>query len=107
MKNILVPIDFSPPSDQAIAYVMPIAKKFGATVHLLHVPQLNAYAFLDATYVPSAHAIAGCSKPRKSRSTCGRSFDVRNYKGRSPALHQGAVHEMSITMHAIKKSTWW
>jgi universal stress protein A len=35
--HILVPTDFSEPSDAALAYARVVAAKFGSTLHLLHV----------------------------------------------------------------------
>jgi nucleotide-binding universal stress UspA family protein len=37
IKSILVPLDFSPTSIEALSYAVPLAKKFGAAVHLVHV----------------------------------------------------------------------
>jgi nucleotide-binding universal stress UspA family protein len=37
IKSILVPIDFSPASEKALAYAVPLAKLFGARLTLLHV----------------------------------------------------------------------
>lgn len=37
LKNILVPIDFSRISRKALEYAVPLAKKFGAKITLLHV----------------------------------------------------------------------
>lgn len=37
IKTILVPLDFSRASIQAIKYAIPFAKKFGAVIHLVHV----------------------------------------------------------------------
>lgn len=39
IKSILVPLDFSPGSLEALNYAMPIAKKFGAAIHLVHVSE--------------------------------------------------------------------
>ena len=39
LKRILVPTDFSECSDAAVRYGLELARKFGATVHLLHVIQ--------------------------------------------------------------------
>jgi nucleotide-binding universal stress UspA family protein len=37
VRNILVPIDFSKPSLEAIEYALPLIKRFGAEMHLVHV----------------------------------------------------------------------
>lgn len=37
IKTILVPLDFSHASMQAVSYAVSFAKKFGATIHLVHV----------------------------------------------------------------------
>jgi universal stress protein A len=37
IKSILVPIDFSAPSNEALAYAVPFAQQFGAKLTLLHV----------------------------------------------------------------------
>src|SRR6185295_6021271 len=37
LKQILVPTDFSTPSDSALLYGKALAETFGATLHLLHV----------------------------------------------------------------------
>jgi nucleotide-binding universal stress UspA family protein len=51
--RILVPTDFSGPSDAALRYARTVASRFGATLHLLHVvddPYRLAYA--TEIYVP-------------------------------------------------------
>ena len=37
IRKILVPLDFSPPSDYALSYAKALAPDFGASLHLLHV----------------------------------------------------------------------
>jgi len=37
IKSILVPVDFSPSSEKALAYAVPLARQFGAKLTLLHV----------------------------------------------------------------------
>jgi nucleotide-binding universal stress UspA family protein len=37
IKNILVPVDFSPTSDAALAYARMVAETFQSTLHVLHV----------------------------------------------------------------------
>ena len=58
--RILVPTDFSEPSDAALNYARALANKFGASVHLLHVIELGypTAAFGHETYLadsPGAH----------------------------------------------------
>ena len=54
--RILAPTDFSPTSDAALAYARALARKFGASLHLLHVfeePLLLGAVTAEA-YVPEA-----------------------------------------------------
>ena len=37
IRNVLVPIDFSPPSIEAIEFALPLLKQFRAELHLVHV----------------------------------------------------------------------
>ena len=37
VRNVLVPVDFSAPSLSAVEFALPLVKKFGADVHLVHV----------------------------------------------------------------------
>ena len=39
--RVLVPLDFSPPSDAALAYARTVAAAFGSALHLLHVVERN------------------------------------------------------------------
>jgi universal stress protein A len=49
LKTILVPTDFSPSSLKALQYATPLAKKFGASVHLIHANELAVQEPLLAT----------------------------------------------------------
>lgn len=51
-KRILVGIDFSSPSERALACAMELARGLGAELHLLHVYQIPAFAFPE-TIVPA------------------------------------------------------
>jgi len=53
LKSILVPTDFSAPSQNAIRYAIELAKQFGATITLLHVVEpivvlADAYGWTNA-----------------------------------------------------------
>ena len=37
IHNVLVPVDFSAPSLSAVEFALPLLKKFGADLHLVHV----------------------------------------------------------------------
>lgn len=43
VRNILVPIDFSPPSEKALSYARAFAKQFDARITLLHVIEPSVY----------------------------------------------------------------
>ena len=52
IKNILIPTDFGEAADTALAYGRALAERFGATLHVLHVPEnicLNAFALENYT----------------------------------------------------------
>ncbi len=54
-KRILVPVDFSPHSEEAIRYAVDVAQKYGATLTLTHVYQPIAYSVPDGLvfYTPA------------------------------------------------------
>jgi nucleotide-binding universal stress UspA family protein len=52
-KTILVPIDFSEPSNAALDYAVELAKKLGAKIHVLTAFQLPIVGFPDGVYVAS------------------------------------------------------
>jgi nucleotide-binding universal stress UspA family protein len=52
IKRILVPTDFSEPSDEALAYARQLADAFGSSLHVLHVLEdLAAHAWTTEVYV--------------------------------------------------------
>src|SRR5437867_2126154 len=52
LKSILVPFDFSPPSQKALHYAISFAEQFGATVTLLYVVEPAVYP-TELGYVPA------------------------------------------------------
>jgi nucleotide-binding universal stress UspA family protein len=57
--RILVPTDFSPPSDRALEYARRMAARCGATLHLLHVLEetVDAARFGSDVFVPDSPAV--------------------------------------------------
>ena len=51
IRTLLVPVDFSPPSRAALDFGLQLARKFDATVWLLHVYVLPAYAFTEGVAI--------------------------------------------------------
>jgi nucleotide-binding universal stress UspA family protein len=57
-KRILVPIDFSEPSDAALDYARVLATRFGASLHVLHVVDDPYRTFYSAeVYVPEVEGL--------------------------------------------------
>jgi nucleotide-binding universal stress UspA family protein len=57
-KRILVPIDFSAPSDAALEYARSVAGRYGASLHLLHVAEDPYRAFYSAeVFVPQVEGL--------------------------------------------------
>ena len=51
-NRILVPTDFSEPSDAALDYARTLADKFGASIHVLHIIELHTSgAFSGESYI--------------------------------------------------------
>ncbi|MFM2421076.1 MAG: hypothetical protein RL385_5799, partial [Pseudomonadota bacterium] len=57
-KGILVPVDFSKGSEQAVAKAAELARALGAPLHLLHVYQVPVLALPDAAVMASPTFIA-------------------------------------------------
>jgi nucleotide-binding universal stress UspA family protein len=47
IETILVPLDFSRASIQALKYTIPLAKEFGATIHLVHVQPVEELTAIE------------------------------------------------------------
>jgi universal stress protein A len=60
-SRILVPTDFSPPSDAALEYARILATKFGSTLRILHVidDPSDSSPFVSDGFAPSTEEIRG------------------------------------------------
>lgn len=54
VHRILVPVDFSEPSDRALDCALELAQKLDARVTLVHAYEIPAYSFPDGSLVASA-----------------------------------------------------
>lgn len=54
IKNLLVPVDFSPCSEKSLAYAIPFARQFGATITLLHVLEIPPVVGAEFTQIDYA-----------------------------------------------------
>jgi nucleotide-binding universal stress UspA family protein len=63
-KKVLVPIDFSEPSDTALLYGRKLAKAFGAELHVLHVMENQ---FLRASFKSTAAIETGMANQVSER----------------------------------------
>ena len=82
IKKILVPIDFSPASHEAIKFSLPLQKKFGAELHLVHVtadevPMASLAAMPIALSETESAAYAHIHL-RRSAKKCGTELETAN-----------------------------
>ena len=82
IKEILVPVDFTPTSEHALDYAIEFAKKLGARITLLHAYELPIYGFPDGALVASAE-VAGRILASAQQ---GLSATVEKNKGRGVEL---------------------
>ena len=64
LKSILVPIDFSAPSEKALAYAVPLARQFGARLTVLYVvePALPDFAKSFPLAMANDQVMAECKR---------------------------------------------
>ena len=61
-QRILVPVDFTDASLEALDYALDLARRLNAWITVLHVYTLPTYTFLDGMYVPTAEQAAQISE---------------------------------------------
>lgn len=67
IKSILVPTDFSPPSEKALKYALKFAEQFGATVTLLHVIEQVVVPELGMVPLVATNELTDAAKNRLER----------------------------------------
>jgi len=94
-NRILVPLDFSAPSDAALEYARTVATRFGASLHLLHVADDPYRALYSAeVYVPEVEGL------REEILTDA----ARRLKER---LQSSDIHELGATVDAMVGRPAW
>jgi universal stress protein A len=81
-KRILVPMDFSPPSDAALEYARSVGARYGASLYLLHVAEDPYRAFYSAeVFVPEIEGLREeiLSDSEKRLNDCLRPSDVTEF----------------------------
>jgi hypothetical protein len=74
IEKILVPLDFSPASLEALEYAVWLAKQFRAAIHLVHVypPNRPFDARTQRTEASFAREHGGTSRPQRTVPCCCR-----------------------------------
>lgn len=54
VKTVLVPVDFSEPSEAALAYAVSLARQLGARLVVMHAYELPVYGFPDGALIATA-----------------------------------------------------
>jgi len=67
LRRILVPVDFTETSDRALAYAIDLARKFEASITIVHAYQIPVYAFPEGAYITGADVAAQISTAAQSR----------------------------------------
>jgi nucleotide-binding universal stress UspA family protein len=67
LRRILVPVDFTETSDRALGYAIELARKFDASITVMHAYQIPVYGFPDATYITAAELATQISNAAQKR----------------------------------------
>jgi len=106
ITRILVPTDFSRPSEQALAYARSLAQRLGASLHLLHVVNrpllaegLAAEAFIDeSTAMGSDMVEVAQQRLRKHAPDAASANVVFGYAAKSIVQHASQLGVDLIVM---------
>jgi len=67
LRRILVPVDFTETSDRALGYAIELARKFEATITVMHAYQIPVYGFPDAAYITASEIATQISNAAQTR----------------------------------------
>jgi nucleotide-binding universal stress UspA family protein len=67
LRQILVPVDFTETSDRALDYAVEVARKFDASITVLHAYQIPVYGFPEGAYITSADVASQLSTAAQGR----------------------------------------
>jgi len=67
LRRLLVPVDFTETSDRALAYAIELARKFEATITVMHAYQIPVYGFPDAAYITASEVATQISNAAQAR----------------------------------------
>lgn len=85
IKNVLVPLDFSPASHAAIRFVLPLLKRLGANLHLAHVLPLDS-PFSGLANLPMV-VIPDAERTRLVRRDLGKAAENNRVEMQPARLH--------------------
>lgn len=103
IKSILVPVDFSPESEKALAYAVPFARQFGAKVTALHVVEPTATADFLSSFplvIDSDKLIADCKK-HLDRVVADLAIEPK-FMDATLVRYGRAFHEITQTARSLK-----
>jgi len=67
LRQILVPVDFTETSDSALSYAVELARKFDASITVMHAYQIPVYGFPEGAYITTAEMAAQISNAAQMR----------------------------------------
>jgi universal stress protein A len=88
-KKILVPVDFSPQSAEAVRYAADLSRRCEASVELLHVFQTTTYALPESYVVPAGSQLQAIMNE----------FESQLCAAKRAAEDAGALHVETQLLH--------
>jgi nucleotide-binding universal stress UspA family protein len=103
IHRILVPTDFSPPSERALEMAIEMARRFGAELTLFHAHELPAYVFPDGVMPVSPQILAELE--RSMTAELERLATIVRAAGVSARIKTGVgAHDVEICHYAEEMS---